>query len=404
MQEHSSAISGDQFLTGFNIKASFSGSYMQFTFTEEQAQIRESVETACAGLCDREALFKTIESYGGFHAEAWQTLCAEMGLGLTAIPEDREGLGLGTIELASIMEKMGRTLLPTPFFTSIILCANALIHGERDAAFDKILGKISSGEKIASFVFLDKKGKNSADSNAVSYDSATGVSGDLGFAEYGHIADYFVVLANHDEGARGLFIVDAKGAGVSITPRLSLDMTRPLSDISLKNAPILGSKALTKDNSVIDKVLNLGRICLASEQLGASEAILEKTQKYVLERQQFGRQIGSFQAVKHRLADMMVLNEAAKSAAWYAACAADESPQELPIAAATALVVTTRALKRNSKNMIQLHGGMGFTWECDAHLFLKRAEYSSRIMGAETVYRETLAAFALGETALGAAS
>ena len=181
-------------------------------------------------------------------------------------------------------------------------------------------------------------------------------------------------------------------------------MTRPLSEITLTNASIIGGKALTTQRCTIDKILNLGRICLASEQLGASEAVLEKTQKYVLERQQFGRQIGSFQAVKHRLADMMVLNEAAKSAAWYAACAADELPEELPIAAATAMVVTTRALKRNSKNMIQLHGGMGFTWECDAHLYLKRAEYSSRIMGAGAVHRETLAAHALGETAIGGAS
>lgn len=376
---------------------------MQFSFTEEQVQIRESIETACSALCDREALFKAIEVDGGFHTEAWQTLCAEMGLGLTAIPEGRDGLGLGTIELASIMEKMGRTLLPTPFFTSIVLCTSALIHGERDAAFDTILGEISSGEKIASFVFLDRQGKNSSDSDAATFDPATGLSGDLGFAEYGHVADYFVVLASHAAEARSLYIIDAKSAAITITPRLALDMTRPLSDISFKNAPIIGDKALTTDSSVIDKILNLGRICLASEQLGASEAILEKTQKYVLERQQFGRQIGSFQAVKHRLADMMVLNEAAKSAAWYAACAADESPEELPIAAATAMVVTTRALKRNSKNMIQLHGGMGFTWECDAHLYLKRAEYSSRIMGPETVHRETLAAHALGETAFGAA-
>lgn len=377
---------------------------MQFSFTEEQAQIRESVETACAALCDRDALFKTIEGDGGLHSKGWQTLCTEMGLGLTAIPEGRDGLGLGTIELASVMEKMGRTLLPTPFFTSIVLSATALIHGERDDIFDKVLAEISTGEKIASFTFLNSNGKNSAEANSVHYAPSTGISGKVSFAEYGHIADYFIILANHYDGAPCLVVIDAKADGVTVSPRLALDMTRPVSDVSLTNVSILGEKPLCTSSELIEKIFNLGRICLASEQLGASEAILEKTQKFVLERQQFGRQIGSFQAIKHRLADMMVLNEAAKSAAWYAACSADESPEELPIAAATAMVVTTRALKRNAKNMIQLHGGMGFTWECDAHLFLKRSEYSSRIMGTETTHRETLAAFALGETTLGDAS
>lgn len=377
---------------------------MQFLFTDEQAQIRESVGTACEALCDRESLFKSIEEDGGFHSSAWKTLCAEMGLGLTAIPESRDGLGLGTIELASVMEKMGRTLLSTPFFTSIVMSTTALIRGEADPAFDKVLAEVGSGEKIASFVFLNSKGKNSAETHAATYAPAKGVSGSLGFAEYGHIADYLIVLASNEAGEASLVVLDAQSKGVKITPRLALDMTRPISDIELSQAPIVAGKALTSCMNTLENIFNIGRICLASEHLGASEAILEKTRNYALERKQFNRQIGSFQAVKHRLADMMVLNEAAKSAAWYAACAADELPEELPVAAATAMVVTTRALKRNAKNMIQLHGGMGFTWECDAHLFLKRAEYSSRVMGSETIHRETLATYALGEIATGATS
>jgi len=377
---------------------------MQFAFTEEQAQIRESVEQASQALCGREDLFEAIEENGGFHDKAWRTLCTEMGLGLTTIPEARDGLGLSTVELASIQEKMGRTLLPTPFFTSIVLSATALIHGDTHPVFDKVLAEIGSGEKIASFAFLSVQGHNSSALQVTSYEVGTGLNGQVGFAEFGHIADYFIVLANDLSGHPGLVVIDAKDHGVSITPKLALDMTRPVSEVTFTNAAVLAGKALTTNTSTIDKVMNIGRICLASEQLGASEAVVEKTQKYVLEREQFGRQIGSFQAIKHRLADMMVLNEAAKSAAWYAACAADEMPEELPIAAATSMVVTTRALKRNAKNMIQLHGGMGFTWECDAHLYLKRAEYSSRIMGGETVHRESLAAFALGETPGGLAA
>jgi len=368
---------------------------MQFAFTDEQALIRESVENACTELCDREALFKAIENNGGFHHAAWQTLCADMGLGLTAVPESRDGLGLGTIELSSIMEKMGRTLLPTPFFTSIVLSATALIHGGRSEAFDNILAEIGSGAKIASFAFLDRQGRVSSKSRNIIFTNGA-ASGDLSFAQYGDVADYFLVLAQDSAAMPCLVVIDAKSSGIKIKPRVSVDMTRPISDITLDNAHVLGREPLTSDQDVIDRVFNIARICLASEQLGASEAILEKTQAYTLERRQFGRAIGSFQAVKHRMADMMVLNEAAKSAAWYAACAADEIPEELSMAAATAMVVTSRALKRNSKNMIQLHGGMGFTWECEAHLYLKRAEMSSRYLGDETVHRETLAAFALG--------
>ncbi|MEP3890533.1 MAG: acyl-CoA dehydrogenase family protein [Hellea sp.] len=370
---------------------------MQFAFTDEQNLIRESVGTACEQLCDREDLFKSMEDNDGFHAEAWQTLCAEMGLGLTAVPEARGGLGLGTIELASIMEKMGRTLLPTPFFTSIILSATALIHGKKTETFNGILEEVGGGEKVASFAFLDRQGQNSSASGQAVYREGS-LSGDFGFVQYGSLADNFIVLAQDGSGAPCLAVIDAKADGVHIAPRVSMDMTRPMSDLSLKDVSIIGGELLTQSSDTIERVFNIARICLASEQLGASEAVLEKTQAYALERHQFGRAIGSFQAVKHRLADMMVLNEAAKSAAWYAACAADEMPEDLPVAAATAMVVTSRALKRNSKNMIQLHGGMGFTWECEAHLYLKRAELSSRYLGAETAHRETLAAFALGET------
>lgn len=369
---------------------------MQFAFTDEQTLIRESVETACTDMCDRTALFHAIENNNGFHSDAWQTLCLEMGLGLTAIPEARNGLGLGTIELASIMEKMGRNLLPTPFFTSIVLSVTALIKGRRSETLDNILEQISSGQKIASFAFLDKHGKNTAETSLVKY-AKGGVSGEIAFAHYGSIADYFLVLTQNASNGPCLMVIDAKEQGITISPRRSMDLTRPFSTVMFDNTPIIEGSPLTEEQTDIDHILNIGRICLASEQLGASEAILEKTQAYVLERHQFGRAIGSFQAIKHRLADMMVLNEAAKSAAWYAACVADEMPEELPIAAATAMIVTSRALKRNSKNMIQLHGGMGFTWECEAHLYLKRAEMSSRYLGAETTHRETLAATALGE-------
>lgn len=377
---------------------------MQFAFTEEQTLIRDSVETACKELCDREALFNTIEKNNGFHKHAWTTLCIDMGLGLTALPEARGGLGLSTVELASIQEKIGRYLLPTPFFTSIVLSGTALIHADHPDLFDSVLSDISTGNKIASFAFLDKSARDSAATGAVKYDESGSITGTLGFVQYGDIADYFIVQAQDPSGEPLLVVVDARNDDIEITPRVSMDLTRPVSQVTFNNAKILGGKPLTTHQTIINKVFDIGRICLAAEQLGASEAILEKTQAFALERRQFGRIIGSFQAVKHRLADMMVLNEAAKSAAWYAACVVDEMPEELSVAAATAMVVTSRALKRNSKSMIQLHGGMGFTWECDAHLYLKRAEMSTRYLGDETVHRETLATFALGENSKGAVS
>lgn len=369
---------------------------MQFRFTEEQNLIRETVDQACAKLCDLTALSKTVHEGDGFHREAWHSLTGEMGLGMTSTPENLGGAGLGIVELASILEVTGRYLVPTPFLTSIVMSAGALSRSEASDTIVEILPQLISGEKVASFVHIDASGVSTLSSSAPSIDAQNRISGDASCVQYGQFADYFVVLAASADGP-AMAIIDAQDDSIRIQAQTSMDLTRPLSAVAFKDTPILGGMPVTKDRKVIENCLDIARICLASEQLGASESVLTQTRAYGLERKQFGRQIGSFQAVKHRLADMMVLNEAAKSAVWYAACAADELPEEIPVAAATAMIVATRALSRSAGHMIQLHGGMGFTWECQAHHYFKRAALSAKLLGAPETHRELLASIALEE-------
>lgn len=370
---------------------------MQFKFTEEQTLIRDTVESACAEACDERRLFHVISDENGFDLPAWKTLTQDLGMSGVAISEQYGGAGLGVLELASVFEKMGRVLLPTPFLTSIALCATSLERGDNEAIKSRILSELASGDKIASFVHLAHNGSPSLQQDSLKLSKTGQLNGSASCVQYGDVADYFLVLCSTESGEAVIVAVEAKTDGIHVERKTCMDLTRPVADVTFQNTPIFGE--VLRGREQIKHCLNVGRICLASEQLGASEAVLEKTQQYVLERRQFGRQIGSFQAVKHRMADMMVLNEAAKSAAWYAACAADETPDDLAQAAATAMVVTSRALSRNAANMIQLHGGMGFTWECVAHLYFKRAAFSTRLLGPIEDHRETLAAIALGEVA-----
>lgn len=370
---------------------------MQFAFTEEQNLIRESVASVCDDMGERANLYEAMEAGNGFNKIAWTTICQELAMSGAAIPEALGGAGLGYVELASVMEKMGRVLLPTPFLTSIVMSATALALSGNEQAQNEMLPGILAGEKIASFAYLNVGGQSSGSSGDVKVSADGKVSGTLGFVQYGDIADYLIVHAQSDSGAQCFLIVDTATSGVSVTRQTSMDLTRPVARVELKNAAIMYGDVLTNDPIIMERVFDIARICLGAEQLGAAEAVLELTREYAMERHQFGRAIGSFQAVKHRLADMMVLIEAAKSAVWYAACAADQTPEDLPMAAALSMVVSSRALTRNASHMIQLHGGMGFTWECLAHLYFKRAAMSEKLLSDSSDHRETLAAIALGE-------
>ncbi len=361
---------------------------MQFAFTEEQKLIRETVFLAVGNAGERSKLYPVMEA-DGFDRDAWSLLMKELMLGGTAFPEAYGGAGLGHVELASIQEALGRYLLPTPFFTSVIMAGLGLYLCGSKAQKQQWLTKIITGDIVASLGYLDTSGHFNDDTYAATLSEDGKLSGEIAMVQYGQFADILIIRAQNAQGAPVFVLVKPRQAGVSITPKTSMDLTRPVAHISLTGVAVEATQILP--GGAIAKVFDISRIMLCAEQMGAAEGALLLANSYAKERIQFGRPIGSFQAIKHRLADMMVMLEAAKSAAWYGVCASQENEAELPIAASTAAIVCARALSKNAAHGIQIHGGMGFTWECMAHLYFKRARTSSLMLGSPEMHREKLA-------------
>lgn len=365
---------------------------MQFAFTDEQNLIRETVFAAIGEAGERNRLYKVMES-DGFDREAWTLLTKELMLGGAAYPEAYGGSGLGFVELGSVQEALGRFLVPTPFLTSVIMSGMGILLCGTEDQKHMFLPDIISGEKVVAFAHSDTSGHFTHGTCPAQLDGKNTLSGEVAMVQYGQFADAFLVMAENPAGEIVLVMVEANQEGVAITPKTSLDLTRPVAEVALHGVKVASDNILSNGSASVAKVLDISRIMLAVEQMGAAEGALELANVYAKDREQFGRPIGSFQAVKHRLADMMVMLESAKSAAWYAVCTAQEVEEEIPVAASTAAIVCARALSKNAAHGIQLHGGMGFTWECMAHLYFKRARTSSLILGSPEMHREKLADF-----------
>ena len=362
---------------------------MQFNFTDEQKLIRDTVFSALQEMGDRNRIYDVIEK-DGYDREAWELLCKELMLGGTSFAEEYGGAGLSFVELAIVQEALGQFLIPTPFFASIVMSGYALDLCGSQAQKQAYLPALIAGEKIATLAYLDTSGHFSADAYAAELSQTGTLNGQAIMVQYVQFADQIIVLCQTDEGPK-LVLVEAGQEGVEITPKTAMDLTRPVGDVRFENVAIAPENIMPAQADDIETLFDYARIMLAVEQMGAAEGVMNLTNAYAKDRVQFGRAIGSFQAVKHRLADMMVLLEAAKSAAWYAVCTAIEDEAELSVAASTASIVCARAFSKNASHGIQLHGGMGFTWECMAHLFFKRARTSSHILGAPELHREKLA-------------
>jgi len=340
---------------------------VQFVHTEEQQQIRASARTLLSARAGPAQLREALRAPGGYDAQLWRTL-GELGWTGLAIPQEYGGAGLGWVELCLLQEEQGRRLVASPFFATSALAA-PLISACADATQRRaLLPRIASGELRIACALCGTDGRPPPDGIGVSLLSrgeGFRLNGVADFVIHGDAADVLLVLARSalSPGADGLSVaaIPAATAGVSIHPQVMLDLTRPMSrvefhDVSVRREQLLGE--LGTNGSFLEQALDLARIALASEALGGAEQLLEMTTAYLKERTQFGRPIGSFQALKHRLADMMIEIEAAKSAAWYAACVADERPEELAEAAAIAKSYCCDAFFDCAANAIQLHGGL----------------------------------------------
>lgn len=351
---------------------------MHFAFTDEQAMIAETVQGFFAEHATSERTRKAMAGEG-IDRELWQTFCAELGLAGIGIAEDLGGAGLGMVEFAIVAEAAGAQVAAVPLLGHA-MAARAIAAGGSPAQQSEWLPGMLSGEVIAAC-----SGSNSITA------AGNALTGTFKFVPHGAVADVFVLRA----GA-GLWIVRADASGVSVTAHTTMDQTRPLATVTLDAAP---GEALPDSPAALQAAHQAGWICAAAEALGVAQAALARTVDYAKERVQFGRPIGSFQAYKHRLADMMIEIEQARSAVYWAACAVDEGSDETELALHAAKSFAADTAFLCAGNMIQLHGGIGFTWEHDAHLFFKRARALQSMLGHGNWHREQVAAKLLGEAA-----
>jgi len=367
---------------------------MQFVFTEEQLLIQETARGFFAE--HGEKLRAVLESDEAYDRALWSEVMREMGFGGIAFPEAYGGSALGHVELAIVLTEMGRVLYPSPYLPSVCMAAPAILHGGNDAQRERLLPGLISGETIATLACAGTgwRQHDVSDTLLAGAGDAFVLSGSASFVPFAHLADHIVVVARTATGGLSLVVLPTDRAGIEVVLHGTMDPTRPLStvhfsEVSVTRDDILGEPGGA--DAVVAHVYDLARIAIAAEQAGTAETVLDRTVEYVGQRFQFGRAIGSFQAIKHRLADMMVRVETAKTAALYADCVVDEAPAELSEAAAIAKSYCSDALFEIAGHAIQLHGGIGFTWEHDAHLWFKRAKASANLLGDADWQRERLA-------------
>src|SRR6201994_1516552 len=365
---------------------------MNFDFSDDQKQIKDQARKFLSEKCTTKTVRKLYEGGGTYDAALWKQI-AEMGWMGTAIPEEFGGLGLGYLELCVVAEELGRALAPVPFSSTVYLFAEALLAAGSDEQKKRLLPKIASGELISALARSEGPGAGTAKNVRTTFKSGK-LSGTKTPVTDGMEADYAVVLArgSEDAGERGLqlALVDLKGAGVKRRALDSLDPSRGSAEIVFDNASAEALGKVGEGWSTASRVLDRAAILTAFEQVGGADVCLVMAKEYAMTRYAFGRPIASFQAIKHKLADMYIGNELARSNAYYGAWALSTNARELPLAAAAARIAATQAFDYAAKENTQTHGGIGFTWEVDCHLFYKRSRELALSLGPQRMWKDRL--------------
>jgi alkylation response protein AidB-like acyl-CoA dehydrogenase len=365
---------------------------MNFDFSDDQKQLRDQARKFLGEKCSSKAVRVVLDGKADYDRELWTGL-AEMGFLGVAIPEAYGGAGAGHLELCVIAEEMGRALAPVPFSSTVYLAAEALLLAGSETQKQKWLPKVASGEAIGTLALFEGKGNPSP--QGIQLDAAGGVlNGVKKPVADGAIADFAIVAARTASSGRdsdiSLFLVDMKDGGVEAKALTNLDPTRGQAELSFKNCKAESLGGAGEGFGIITQLLDRAAVLLAFEQLGGADRALEMGRDYALDRIAFGRPIGSFQAVKHMLADMYVSATLARSNCYYGAWALSTSAAELPEAAASARISATQAFQHCAKNNIQVHGGMGFTWEFDCHMYYRRANALALSLGSMSYWEDAL--------------
>ena len=374
---------------------------MNFAFTEEQEELREMARGFLAETSSSEQVRAAMTSDLGFDPEVWKRIGAELGWTAITIPDAYGGLGLSAVELTALMEVMGGALLCSPFLATVCLAADAILAIGSEDQKQALLPAIAEGQSRATLALSGPSGRWDASGiETIAAPEADGfrINGSQRFVLDGHSAELLLVGARR-EGTQGeegvsLFAVPGDTAGLSREPLPTMDQTRRLAVVELQDVRVPASALLGEEGQAwpaLAGTLDRAAVALAAEQVGGAQRCLDASVEYALERVQFGRTIASFQAIKHKCADMMVAVESARSAAYYAACVAAEDGEALPMAASLAKATCSEAFFRCAADSLQIHGGVGFTWEYDVHLFFKRARSMEGFLGDPAWHRERVA-------------
>jgi alkylation response protein AidB-like acyl-CoA dehydrogenase len=363
------------------------------TLSDEQQELAKTVRSFLERWLPESELRKLMDTDTGQEDRLWSGL-ADMGLLGIVVPEELGGLGRDWSDVGIVLQEAGRALLCLPYFPTAVLATAALTVSKDTALQQKWLPKIASGDCVASVALgADHQGRATSTGKLRASAGAGGrwsLTGSAAYVMDGLAADLVIVAADTDRGTE-LFAVEGSADGLTRTPLPSLDLTRKLAELSFDAAEGILVNGVIPARDVIETVLDIGSTCLAAEAMGGMAAVLDTAVDYAKTRYQFGRPIGSFQAIKHICADGLVDYELAKSAVYHALWAADQSPSELPTASCLAKLTACDAYFRMAGNNIQVHGGIGFTWEHSAHLHLKRAKSAQLMFGDDVVQRRRLA-------------
>jgi alkylation response protein AidB-like acyl-CoA dehydrogenase len=353
---------------------------MQFGLSESQEILKDSARKFFAGECPMEEVRRLMETDTGYDAGLW-TKMAEQGYTGIIFPEEYGGVGLGKVELILLMEEAGRALLPGPFFSTVVQAGSVIDAVSSAAHKKKFLAPICAGDARSTVAVLEASA--SWDPADVKLAAANGkLSGDKLFVTDAAVANFIVVVARN-----GVFVVEANATGMRITPMSGMDLTRKLYAVHFDNTPA----EKIGETGALSKAFDIATVALVAEMVGGMQRTLDITVEYAKMRKQFGKPIGMFQAVQHQCADMYLETESSRSSAYYAAWTLEENAPDAATAVSIAKVYASDAARTVGNRGIQVHGGMGFTWENDVHLYYRRAKASETAFGDATFHRERIA-------------
>jgi len=352
---------------------------MNFDFSADEKLVKDQVSRFLKDTCDSKILRGVVEGRAPYAKDVWDGLVA-MGLTGTAIPENYGGVGAGYPSLCLVAEQLGSHLAPTPFSSSVYLATEAIMSFGTDEQKDHWLPKLAVGEVMGAVAVVEGLAQTTEASIEVQFAEGK-LSGRKLIVPDGGIADFAIVLARDVRGNTGLYVTELKHSSVTITNVATVDPSRNSTTLVFADAPASLLGKVADGWSQYQQINDRAAILFAFEQLGGAQSALDMAVNYARQRFAFGRPIGSFQGLKHMMADMYVALKLAESNCFYAAWALSTDSDDLPLAAATARVSATQAFQLCARDNIQVHGGMGFTWEFDCHLYYRRSNYLTLQLG-----------------------